>query len=95
MSAFAIKIGGMTLSEYFSGKHGLTVSELGKAIGVKGNAQIWQWRHGHLNRRPDPINAVLIERATGGLVSRQDLRPDDWQRIWPELADQSPAGQGV
>ena len=26
-----------------------------------------------------------IERATGGAVSRRDLRPDDWHRIWPEL----------
>jgi len=35
---------------------------------------------------------VAIERATGGEVSRRDLRPDDWQDIWPELADlQSPA----
>lgn len=29
---------------------------------------------------------VPIERATGGAVTRQDLRPDDWQDIWPELA---------
>jgi DNA-binding transcriptional regulator YdaS (Cro superfamily) len=48
---------------------------------------------------------VPIERATNGEVTRKDLRPDDWQDIWPELAtapfaapvaapDQS-AGQGV
>ena len=29
---------------------------------------------------------VPIERATGGEVSRRDLRPDDWRDIWPELA---------
>lgn len=23
---------------------------------------------------------------TGGAVSRKELRPDDWHRIWPELA---------
>lgn len=28
-----------------------------------------------------------IERATGGAVTRKDLRPDDWQEIWPELAE--------
>lgn len=33
---------------------------------------------------------VAIEIATGGEVTRRDLRPDDWQNIWPELA-QSPA----
>lgn len=29
--------------------------------------------------------AVSIERATGGIVRRWDMRPDDWHRIWPEL----------
>lgn len=30
--------------------------------------------------------AVAIERETFGAVTRRDLRPDDWQQIWPELA---------
>lgn len=29
-----------------------------------------------------------IERITAGVVSRRDLRPNDWQDIWPELATQ-------
>lgn len=33
---------------------------------------------------------TAIERATCGQVTRRDLRPDDWQDIWPELAE-SPA----
>jgi len=28
---------------------------------------------------------VLVERESGGKVTRRDLRPDDWHRIWPEL----------
>lgn len=36
---------------------------------------------------------VAIERATGGAVTRKDLRPNDWQDIWPELS-QSLNGQG-
>ncbi|AKP34690.1 MULTISPECIES: transcriptional regulator [Yersinia] len=32
-----------------------------------------------------PARCVEIEVATGGVVSRQDLRPNDWQKIWPEL----------
>jgi DNA-binding transcriptional regulator YdaS (Cro superfamily) len=32
-----------------------------------------------------PERCVLLERATGGLVTRKELRPADWQRIWPEL----------
>lgn len=34
--------------------------------------------------------AVSIERETQGVVSRKDLCPDNWQKIWPELA-QAPA----
>jgi DNA-binding transcriptional regulator YdaS (Cro superfamily) len=32
-----------------------------------------------------PKRCVQIEEATGGGVTRQDLRPDDWVDIWPEL----------
>jgi len=32
---------------------------------------------------------VEIERETNGLVTRQELRPDDWHLIWPELATDS------
>ena len=28
---------------------------------------------------------ITIEQATKGAVTRQALRPDDWQKIWPEL----------
>lgn len=31
-----------------------------------------------------------IERATLGAVTRRILRPSDWHRIWPELANPSP-----
>lgn len=29
--------------------------------------------------------AVAIERESGGVVRRWDLRPTDWDRHWPEL----------
>lgn len=32
-----------------------------------------------------PQQCVAIERATGGTLTRRDLRPDDWWLIWPEL----------
>lgn len=28
---------------------------------------------------------VLIESASQGVVSRKNLHPADWQKIWPEL----------
>jgi len=36
---------------------------------------------------PEPMRCVEIEKATAGQVTRRDLRPDDWDRIWPELAE--------
>lgn len=33
-----------------------------------------------------PQRCVEIEVHSGGAVTRKDLRPDDWQSIWPELA---------
>ena len=32
-----------------------------------------------------PERCVEIEHATGGVVTRQHLKPDGWRRIWPEL----------
>ena len=64
---------------------GATQSSLASAVGVS-SAVVWQWIN---NRRPVPIeHCAAIERATSGAVTRRDLRPDDWARIWPELADQ-------
>ena len=39
--------------------------------------------------------AVALERATGGAVSRRDLRPEDWAQIWPELADREEPAPGA
>jgi DNA-binding transcriptional regulator YdaS (Cro superfamily) len=36
-------------------------------------------------REPSPGLCVTIERATAGKVTRQDLRPDDYWLIWPDL----------
>jgi DNA-binding transcriptional regulator YdaS (Cro superfamily) len=38
-----------------------------------------------------PARCVAIEQATGGAVTRRDLRPDDWRLIWPELAQKAAA----
>lgn len=46
--------------------------------------------------------AVLIEDVSGRQVTRQELCPDNWWRIWPELfnacssnPNTAPNGQGV
>lgn len=33
-----------------------------------------------------PERAVEIEKATSCAVTRRDLFPENWERIWPELA---------
>jgi DNA-binding transcriptional regulator YdaS (Cro superfamily) len=75
----------MKLSAYLS-LHG-SKTKLARAI----NAQpqlVWQWA---TDVRPVPVRRCLpIELATGGAVTRKDLRPNDWRDYWPELA-QAPA----
>lgn len=59
-------------------------TRLAEAVGVSLQA-LTNWR-----TRGVPIeHCVAIERACNGAVTRRDLRPDDWQRIWPELAPSS------
>ena len=57
-------------------------TKLALAIGVR-QQHVWNW----MNRRDavPPEFCTAIERATEGKVTRRDLRPDDWHRIWPEL----------
>jgi DNA-binding transcriptional regulator YdaS (Cro superfamily) len=38
--------------------------------------------------KPVPMeHGAAIELFTDGAIKRQDLFPDDWRRVWPELAD--------
>lgn len=76
----------MKLSEYLARPDALSVSDLRLQIGARSNAQIRQWQHGYAKRKPGPAYCWAIETATGGAVTRRDLRPNDWHRIWPELA---------
>lgn len=73
----------MKLAEYISVKRG-RLSKLAKDIGAH-IPDISRWADGS---RPVPIPfAPKIEFATSGKVTRKDLRPNDWQEIWPELKE--------
>ena len=69
------------------------LSKLAQAIG-EGQTTLSNWR-----KRGTVLKAeycTAIERATGGQVTRRDLRPNDWQQIWPELATPaSPAPSAI
>jgi DNA-binding transcriptional regulator YdaS (Cro superfamily) len=54
---------------------------LAERLGIKPSA-IGNWKD-----RGVPLeHCAAIERESGGKVTRKDLRPSDWQDIWPELA---------
>lgn len=66
------------------------VGKLAAAVGVvQGAVSNWRSRGSMV----PPEHCATIEAATNGAVTRRDLRPDDWQKIWPELATQQPACQ--
>jgi DNA-binding transcriptional regulator YdaS (Cro superfamily) len=66
-----------TACEWFGG-----AVELAKVININPTA-IANWA---AKRQPVPIiRCVQIEEVTGGMVTRKQLRPNDWHLIWPEL----------
>lgn len=75
----------MKLRDYLSTPGAKTAEQLRLEIGAGSASQIHQWASQWKGRRPSPAYAMQLEIATGGHVSRQELR-DDWERIWPELA---------
>lgn len=64
------------------------VGKLAAAIGV-GQPVVSNWVA--RGTTPDALYCVAIEQATKGVVTRRDLRPDDWHLIWPELVAAEPA----
>ena len=83
----------MELKTYLDNPANMTASALAREIGVA-VAQVLQWKHGYNNRRPSARHCVSIERATGGIVTRSDLRPDDYWTIWPDLPQPDVVGGG-
>ncbi len=72
----------MKISQYLSANK-LSQAAFGAQLGVT-QGMVNQWCN---NLNPTPERCVAIERATDGQVTRQELRPDDWESIWPELAE--------
>lgn len=71
----------MKLKDYLKTKE--TGISLAKRLGVPA-ISISYWAN---EKRFAPIKwCSMIEKLTDGLVTRKDLRPDDWRKIWPELA---------
>lgn len=74
---------GMQLRTYLDSQPRGAVARLAEKIGVH-RVLVSQWAAE--DGRPVPIeHCWAIERETGGDVSRRELRPFDWWRIWPDL----------
>ncbi|MGS0976158.1 YdaS family helix-turn-helix protein [Burkholderia glumae] len=78
----------MDLKTYLSSLERGGASKLAEQVGVSASF-LSQMAAG--SSAISPARCVLIERATGAVVSRRDLRPGDWQDIWPELLDHEAA----
>lgn len=72
----------MTLNEYFSSGGRGSAKDLAEKL-VISSPYLFQIASGL--RKASPTRAVQIEKATNGLVTRKDLRPNDFHIIWPEL----------
>lgn len=74
----------MDLKKFFEVSERGTQALIAKKIKAH-QPDIYRWAS---KERPVPINkCYAIEQATNGLVTRKDLRPNDWHLIWPELVD--------
>lgn len=77
----------MNLLQYIKTQPHGTLRKLSNEIGAHA-PDVSRWAS---SERPIPIHrAVAIERATGGAVTRQDMFPEKWREMWPELADKAP-----
>lgn len=57
-----------------------------KQLGATSYQTVQQWRE---TGSVPPRYCPAIEELLNGAVTRRDLRPDDWQDIWPELVTKS------
>lgn len=79
----------MNLDQYLSRPDAPSVVAFAAAIGDRLHSdQVRAWRYGHGGRKPAPHNCAAIERASEGLVTCEELRPDlSWHRVrdksWP------------
>lgn len=88
----------------------IQVEAVGRAVKVLGNqadlaralkvtpVTVGQWLKPETKtgRHVPPKQCVRIELLTQGKVSRRELRPHDWQEIWPELGGPAvPEATGV
>lgn len=73
----------MELAKYLSDAP-MTKAEFARSIGVS-DALLYQWLNGI--RPVAASHCQAIEDATHKKVTRKELRPKDYKKIWKDLAD--------
>lgn len=81
----------MDLKTYFESERG-TATKLAATLGIS-ISYLSQLASGKAPLSPE--RCVEIEEATNGSVTRKDLRPSDWSRIWPELRSEKRKASAV
>lgn len=71
----------MNLKQYMQAKKG-NATKLAAALGIP-LSFLSQMASG--DRTVSPERASAMELASDGQITREELRPDDWKLIWPEL----------
>lgn len=59
---------------------------LARSLEVKAPT-VQEWESDFFDKPPPIERCVQIEQITKGQVMRWHLRPNDWRKIWPELAE--------
>lgn len=60
-------------------------AEVARILGYGDRRNVWPWTN---DLRPfPPYHCRTLEEHFDGQVTRQELRPHDWQKHWPELAE--------
>ena len=84
----------MDLKTYFEQGRGRQ-SHLAEAIGAHA-PDVSRWAKEGEDKRPIPVHfGAPIEKATNGAVTRQEMFPNTWHIIWPELVTESPFAELV
>lgn len=77
----------MNLHDYLKKHPRGELRRLASKIGAP-TPDVCRWATG---KRPIPLHrAMAIENATNGEVTRKDMFPNDWQKVWPELEKVKP-----
>lgn len=84
---------GMDLNTYFERPGAESMVDFAQGIDANPD-QVRQWRHGYMGRRPGQETCLVIERATEGLVTCEELRDDiTWRRVKDKAWPWHPAGK--